>query len=261
MSSRGAKKQNETVGSVLEEAEQNLLSAFKKSQRTKHRGSKGNARAKGIADFLTTRLPAAYGVATMGEVVDYADRRSGEIDILVFDRVRNAVLSQDPMWLAAESLLAYIEVKSVLTEEELTKSYVGARKVNALRPFKRPFTLAGPQSDLGSAAGDQLRCFRTIFSFGTNLSNDNWLDKEWARVQKASTVAACKPASIDRILVLNRGMINPPSATGTDQFEVSSVFQQWFINLVNFLARENGRRPAVDWQHYTKKRIPGWRPL
>src|ERR1039458_3953111 len=130
MSPRGGRKLNEAVRSVLEEAEQSLLSAFRKSQSTKHRGSKGNARAKGIADFLVARLPAAYGVATMGEVVDYADRRSGEIDILVFDQQRNAFLSESPLWLAAESLLAYIEVKSTLTEKELTKSYMGAKQVN-----------------------------------------------------------------------------------------------------------------------------------
>lgn len=244
----------------MEEAEQGLLSAFKKSQKTKHKGSKGNARAKSIADFLTARLPAAYGIVTMGEVVDYLDQRSGEIDILIFDRQRNALLSENPLWLAAESLLAYIEVKSILTEEELTKSYIGAKQVNALRPFKKTFTLAG-QPEAAALELDQLRCFRTIFSFGTNLTDNNWLEKEWERVKKSASAAACAPASIDRILVVNRGMITPPYETGTDQFEVSSVFQQWFINLVNFLARENGRRSAIDWQLYTKKTMPGWRSL
>jgi hypothetical protein len=109
MSPRGSKRPSKALGSVLEEAEQNLLSSFKKSQLTKHRGIAGNARAKSIADFLTARLPSAYGVATGAEVVDYADRRSGEIDIIIFDRQRNAVVSADPLWVAAETLLAYVE--------------------------------------------------------------------------------------------------------------------------------------------------------
>lgn len=245
---------------MLEEAEQNLLSAFKKSQQTKHRGLKGNARAKSVADFLIARLPRTYGVATGAEVVDYADRRSGEIDIVIFDKQRNAVVSPNPLWIAAETLLAYIEVKTTLTEDELEKSFIGAKQINALRPFKRPFSLAG-NTEISPTENDQLRCFRTVFAFGTNLADDDWLNKEWARVKAAATAAAVPPASIDRILVLNRGMLNPPSQTGTDQFEVSSVFQQWIINLVNFLSRENGRRPAWDWQLYTKKKIPGWRAL
>jgi hypothetical protein len=38
---------------VLEEAEMNLLAAFKKSQKTKHKGLAGNARAKSIAAGLS----------------------------------------------------------------------------------------------------------------------------------------------------------------------------------------------------------------
>jgi hypothetical protein len=243
----------------LEEAEQNLLSAFEKSSKTKHPGSKGDARAKNVADFLQKRLPSGYGVLCHGEIVDYLDARSGEIDILIFDRVRNSVLSEDPLWAPAESLLAYIEVKSRLSREELTSSYLAAKRINSLKPFKRPFTLAA--SDSKTDAADSLRCFRTLFAYGTDLTEEDWLNKEWGRVIQASTAAECEPGSIDRILVLNRGMINPPSGTGTDQFQVSSVFQQWYINLTNFLARENARRPPVDWELYSKTRIPGWRRL
>jgi hypothetical protein len=260
MSKRAARRQSEALGSVLEEAEQNLLSAFAKSQKTKHRGLKGNARARSVAEFLTERLPAVYGVATGAEVVDYADRRSGEIDLVIFDRQRNAVLSADPLWIAAETLLAYIEVKTTLTGDELEKSFIGAKRIDALRPFKQPFTLAG-KTDASVTENDQLRCFRTVFAFGTNLTDRDWIDEEWSRVKTAAAAAGVPLASIDRILVLNRGMLNLPSQTGTDKFEASSVFQQWVINLVNFLVRENGRRPSWDWQLYTKKGIPGWRAL
>lgn len=260
MSPRGAGRQNKALGSVLEEAEANLLAAFNKSQKTKHRGLAGNARAKSIADFLTARLPSVYGVATGAEIVDYGDRRSGEMDIVIYDRQRNAVVSADPLWLAAETLLAYIEVKTKLTQDELEKSFDGAKKVDALRPFKKKFTLNAPDNDAG-AEDDQLRCFRTVFAFGTNLGADGWLDKEWARVKAAAAKVNVPLASIDRILVLDRGMSIPPSETGTDQFLVSSVFQQWVINLVNILARENSRREAWDWQMYAKQRTPGWRAL
>jgi hypothetical protein len=256
---RGGRRLSQSVVSVLEESEQNLLSAFKKSSETRHPGSKGNARANGIADFLRKRLPDGYGVLCFGEIVDYLDTRSGEFDILIFDRVRNSVLSDDPLWAPAESLLAYIEVKSTLSYEELKKTYLAAMKINSLKPFERCFTLAG--NDTNAETHDSLRCFRTLFAYGTDLKDEDWLNQEWKRVVQASTEAKCELASIDRILVLNRGMINPPSGTGTDQFEVSSVLQQWYTNLVNFLARENGRRPSIDWELYSKTKIPGWRKL
>jgi hypothetical protein len=68
-----------------------------------------------VADFLQQRLPQAYGFSLKGEAVDYLDSRSGEIDIAIFDKIRNAPLSDDPIWLLVESLLAVIEVKSPLT--------------------------------------------------------------------------------------------------------------------------------------------------
>ena len=155
MTKRVARKPNQALESVLEEAEKNLLAAFAKSQKTKHRGLTGNARAKSIADFLTARLPAAYGVVTGAEVVDYADRRSGEIDIVIFDKQRNPVVSAEPLWIAAEALLAYIEVKTRLTEAELKKSFIGAKQINALRPFKVPFTLVD-RADAGGTDTEQL---------------------------------------------------------------------------------------------------------
>ena len=264
---RGAKQQNAAVGSILKEGEQNLLAAFQKSSSTSHHGLKGDARAQSVADFLQKRLPSGYGILTKGEVVDYLDQRSGEIDIVVFDRVRNAVLSDDPLWVPVESLLAYVEVKSVLTEDELRNSYIAARRVSSLRPFKTKFSLADGNTNNEvanpSASGDPvlLRCFRTVFAYTTNLTNKDWLTQEWNRVIKVTSELQCNPALIDRVLVLDRGMINPPFKRGTDESVIASVFQQWFINLVNFLARENGRRPPVDWQTYTKQSMPGWKSL
>lgn len=260
MSPRGTRRQNQALGSVLEEAEANLLAAFKKSQKTKHRGLAGNARAKSIADFLTARLPSVYGVATGAEIVDFGDRRSGEMDIVIYDKQRNAVVSADPLWLAAETLLAYVEVKTILTQAELEKSFGGAKKVDALRPFKKKFTLNVSEDDAGTEE-DQLRCFRTVFAFGSNLGSKDWLHKEWKRVTVAAAKVDVPLASIDRILVLDRGMLIPPAKRGTDKFLESSVFQQWVINLVNILGRENARREPWDWQMYAKKTTPGWRAL
>ncbi len=252
--SRVEKEQNKAMQSVLREAEQSLLAAFEKSQQNKHSGGKGNARAEALALFLKARLPGRYAVATSGEVVDHADRRSGEIDIMIYDGQQNVPFSASPLWLPAEALLAYVEVKSILTVQELEAAFAGARKVDALRPFGKPFAL---KFDPGSRA----RCFRTLFAYKSNLRPDGWLAAEWERIQRSAQAANCTSACIDRVVVLGRGIISPPSLTGADKFEVATAFHQWFTNLVNFLTREAGRRRPMDWKLYTKGRLPGWREL
>lgn len=89
-------------------------------------------------------------------VSSHADRRSGEIDVVIYDKQQNALVSTNPLWVAAETLLAYVEVKTNLTKSELEKSYEGAKKIDALRPFKREFTLAGQPTSTG-ADDDQSR--------------------------------------------------------------------------------------------------------
>lgn len=139
--SRSGRRKNESVESVLQEAEKNLHAAFEKSKKTVHNGLKGDGRSKYVMDFLEERLPKAYGFTHKGEAVDYLDSRSGEIDIAIYDKIRNAPLSDDPIWLPSESLLAVIEVKTTLAEEDLKNAYLSSRKINSLRPFKRRFTL------------------------------------------------------------------------------------------------------------------------
>jgi hypothetical protein len=175
---RSGRRKNAAVEGVLGESKKNLIAAFEKSRATKHKGLKGDGRSKLVADFLEQRLPQTYGFAHKGEAVDYLDFRSAEIDIAIFDKIRNAPLSYDPIWLPAESLLAVIEVKSVLTEDELKKSYIASQTINSLRPFKRQFTLNHDRRDAipkSSESEVPLRCFRTIFAYDTNLGN-NLLD-------------------------------------------------------------------------------------
>jgi hypothetical protein len=266
--SRGSRRQNESVSAVLSSAEADLQSAFAKSARTKHSGSKGNARAFEVAQFLRSRLPSAYGVECQGEAVDFLDRRSGELDIIIYDKSRNAVLSESPLWLPAEAVLACIEVKSKLTKAELVNTFRATKLLTDLRPFGERFLLGniGPKdADTPlTPSGKQCkkivrsRCFRTLLGYDSDLSKQNWLMNEWARAQAAANECSCPVTAIDRILVIGRGLITPGARAGTEDSAFASVFHQWFIHLANFLERENSRRPPLDWQKYTKKNIPGW---
>lgn len=263
---RSSRRQNESVSAVLRSAESDLQSTFSKSALTRHSGSKGNARAVEVAKFLQSRLPTAYGVECQGEAVDFLDRRSGEIDIIIYDKSRNTVLSQNPLWVPAEAVLACIEVKSRLTKAELVKTFNAMKLLTDLRPFGSHFLLGNVDPDDKSLtpSGKQhkksvdSRCFRTLFAYDSDLSQDAWLLNEWARVQAAASECASPVTALDRILVMGRGLITPAAKAGTENVAFASVFHQWFIHLANFLERENGRRPPLDWQKYTKKKIPGW---
>jgi hypothetical protein len=41
----------------------------------------------------------------------------------------------------------------------------------------------------------------------------------------------------------------------------ADVLHEWFLHLINFLGRENGRRSPVDWNLYSKRSIRKWTKL
>ena len=163
--------------------------------------------------------------------------------------------------------MACIEVKSILSKAELIKAFSSMKLLNNLRPFGKRFLLekiGSEEEQHLSSTGKQpkkfirTRCFRTLFAYDTDISKDNWLLNEWARVEDAAHQCSAPISSLDRILVMRQGLITPTANAGTENATFSSVFHQWFIHLANFLERENTRRPPLDWQKYTKRNIPGW---
>jgi len=178
----------------------------------------------------------------------------------VLDSHRHPVLRDDQggVLVPAEGLLSVTEVKSTLTLAEIRKSLAIARTVRNLRPFGGNFVGAaqkGHQLPVGS-----YRCLFTVFAYKSNLRESDWLDAEWARY-KGALGQPGEADLIDRIVVLDRGLINPPFATGKQAQDEKRVLHEWFINVANFLARENDRRPAMDWQVYADKYSPGWSKL
>jgi hypothetical protein len=154
----------------------------------------------------------------------------------------------------------------MLTKAELVRTFKAMNLLTELRPFGRRFLLENnaPDDDSLTPSGKQRkktvhsRCFRTLFAYDSDLSKDGWLLNEGARIQAAASECASPVTALDRILVMDRGLITPVAKAGTENVTFASVFHQWFIHLANFLERENRRRPPLDWQKYTKKKIPGW---
>jgi len=119
-----------------------------------------------------------------------------------------------------------------------------------------------PRLEGVSADDGAPRCFYNIFAYDTDLGNENWLSKEWERVKEAAEHTQCTPNLIDRILVLNRGLIIPTYRSGnTFETEKGAALREWFLHLVNFISRENSHRKPVDLQLYSSRRTKGWQNL
>lgn len=257
---RGSKNQSIVFKAVLDSAKKQLHLTSNEAAAFKHSGIRGDERAAALAKFLREHLPKSYGVAK-GEAIDYCDQRTGQLDVLIYDADMAAPISaqSENVLIPAESLLAVIEVKTTLSQAELDGCYTSASKVRKLKPFKRPFI--APRD--GRAAEDgNYRCLYIVFAYETNLAQDNWLQKEFERIHCATEKHRFDLSLIDIVFVLDRGMIRPTSHTGkTNDGEAKDTFLEFYLHIVNFLRREQPRRPLMDWQAYTTKTAKGWSTL
>ena len=177
-----------------------------------------------------------------------------------FQRNTHLAFKTENALLPAESLLAVIEVKSILTKAELEKCLKAAKKIRELKPYKSNFV--SPKKDGDDSIQKNCRCFYSIIAFDSNISKKDWLQKEWKRAQDISTQLKIKLDVIDRIFVLNKGIIAPAFCSGKQFNDVNSgALLEWFLQLINFLNRENKRRHSVDLQIYFTKSSKGWENL
>ncbi len=238
-----------TFEQILLTAQENLWGGFERAKVIRHTGSKGTARENSLAIFLQSQLPDRFCVTT-GEAVDSQERRTGQLDVVIYDRNRTVPLLSEESSdvLPAECLLAVIEVKSKLTQDELNKCARAAKAISDLRPYGQPFLAArrgGADADDG-----RHRCLFSVIAYETDLSATSWVNKEWARINLAITDAEVSADRVDRVLVLNRGIIVPPTSTGRSTEDGQGMLQERFMHLSNFLVREAERRPAFDFQRY-----------
>jgi hypothetical protein len=249
---RATKNPSKIFSTVLSQAEERLALVAAGAENYEHRGLRGNERAVALSEFLGRHLPAIFAVGK-GEAIDFKDNRTGELDLFIYDRSTSAPIqsSSDNTLVPAEALYAVVEVKSVLTQDELNTSFIAAKRVRALRPFKAQFL---PAATEGKAYADHYRCPYYIFAYRSNLGLDRWAQKEFDRAKNAAVHADADLDVVDRLFVLDRGIIHP--ALGVAALEENSVglFLEFYLHLINFLTRERGRRPPIDWMAYAARR-------
>jgi hypothetical protein len=246
----------------MDKAQQRLLLDSAEAADFEHKRVRGDERAASFARFFRDRLPERFGVEK-GEAIDYRDTRTGQLDFVVFDRSRCGPVrvGSENLLLPCEALYCVIEVKTRITQDELDTALKAAGKVRVLRPFKKPFIAA--RQDGSSAGDDRDRCLYVIFGYTSNLGNDSdWAQKEYRRLSLAAKSAGVSPDCVDRLFVLDRGIINPQRPAGKwDARNAGSVFLESYLHIVNFLGRESERRKPVDWQMYGPRRASGWKTL
>jgi len=100
-----------------------------------HPVEKGGRREAAVRAFLRRVLPGRYRVAS-GEIVHSSYETSPQVDALIYDSAAPVLLDADAsVVVAAESVLAAIEVKPLLRGPELAEAVASLRAVKALRPM------------------------------------------------------------------------------------------------------------------------------
>jgi len=252
MPKRGTKNPSKAFSNVLRMAEQRLSLDAAGAENFEHHGLKGNERSAALGEFLGQHLPTVFAVGK-GEAIDFRDNRTGELDLFVYDRSTAAPIqsSSESALVPAEAVYAVIEVKSVLTQDELNKCMEAAKRVRALRPFKAVFL---PAATDGKVFENHYRCPYYVFAYRSNLSAHDWAQKEFDRVKKAALSAHCDIDLIDRVFVLDRGVIHPQGRAAAIEQNSVGLFLDFYVHLINFLTRERRRRPAIDWMAYAARR-------
>jgi len=258
---RGSNRSSEVFKAVLDLARSQLDLSTAAAKTFVHNVLRGDERAAALASFFKAHLPKNIGVAK-GEAIDCRDRRTGQLDLIIYDADMAAPISSqsENVLVPAESLLAVIEVKSVISQDELDACYTAAKKVRALRPFKRPFV--GPRTE-GKAADDRdMRCMYIVFGYSTNTGQRDWLNSEFNRLRLSASRANGSLELVDVVYVLGRGIIRPSRQSGKAvDPNGEETFLEFYLHVVNFLRKEVRRRPVMDWQSYTTKRAKGWKRL
>jgi uncharacterized protein DUF6602 len=211
---RGARQPSAVFRTVLQDAKQEVLLGSSKAAAFVHKGIRGDERAASLAKFLRERLPERFGVGK-GEVIDYLDHRTGQLDLVVYDKASSSPIStqNENLLLPCEALYMAIEVKTKVTQAELDTSLKAASRLRALRPFKARFV--APRRDGAAADDGNHRCMYVIFGYTSDLGNDsNWLTKEQKRIHSAAGEARVSLDCVDRVIVLDRGIINPAASVG-----------------------------------------------
>lgn len=147
-----------------------LFEKVKSIRKLNHKLTKGELRELFLNDLLLNFLTDQFGVGT-GVIIDSYGEESKQIDIIIYDKrilpaiIKNSNLGTYPI----ESVLAVIEVKSILGKKELVKTNENFMYLETKLKFNKKFDKSG-LSIIKGIIGFNPRPFRQV-----SQDNDTWL--------------------------------------------------------------------------------------
>jgi len=245
--------------SKFEAAILEIMAAFKKTTGFQHAQTKGNERELPVRALFKENLPDAFA-AVGGEIIDTRGSHSRQTDVIIFNRLKNKAFTGGGSYiLAAEAALVTIEVKTTLNANEIATSIESAKQLKSLRLLGKPLATA---RTAGSPAGDRFRFFHCIFAYNTDLTENDWIKKEYARLDEICLSKHVPTNIIDRLYVADRGLIIPEKAIGmTESPQSGEALMQFLLHATNFCLREDRRRPPVEYVNYASTAVNAWQKL
>ncbi|MFH1514159.1 MAG: DUF6602 domain-containing protein, partial [bacterium] len=149
----------------------------------KQTGNVGDSREKAVIEYLKKVNADKYGFVK-GEVFDETGNSSGEVDIIIYDKLFSTVFQDGSGKILApvESTYGIIEVKSTLTIEELNKSINKLKKYDALIRKEAQENQVYLIPDVGLKGGTSIQLSRTdnqrinvIFAFENTVKKETLL--------------------------------------------------------------------------------------
>lgn len=101
-----------------------------------------------------------------------------------------------------------------------------------------------------------------VVAYASDLSPQDWMKKEYSRLLNVAAKEKLQAPSIDRMFVVDRGIINPGRGQGRIVEDGPEyLLAELFIHLVDFIERERSRRPAIQWDIYALPRRRRWQSI
>jgi len=249
----------ETFSTKFEGAIYDIVGQFVKTKVFNHSLTKGEEREDPLIEFLISNLPKTYSVVK-GEVVDKLNNSSQQMDIMIFDNSRNIPFYSGGHYiLPAEALLASIEIKSKITQEEIKKILKSVSTLKNLKPFGKKVDISKRQRTNEEKVS--CRYFHAVFAYNTDISETNWAKKEIDRIKRIAIEENIDSTLIDRFFVLDKGLINPTNSTAKESKDNAECLLYFYMHLLNFIQRENNRRQTVPYLDYAGKLSKGWEQI
>ncbi len=105
------------------------------------------------------------------------------------------------------------------------------------------------------------RYFHSVFAYETDLSEQDWAENEFNRIKRVALEEKTDHTLLDRVFVLNRGLLNVADSVGKQSKDNAESFLYFYMNLLNYIQRENARRQTVPYLDYAGKMSKGWTKL